>query len=147
MPGTGSGRSFRIETTPRTRTGTVLALQTGPDAGDTLRQFLSRFDTGGLAANFNPGNLLMHGFDPSESARALHGRVVHAQAADARRASLSPTAQEVPVGHGDIDWMQMLGVLEEIEYRGWLSVAQEVGDNRIADLTASVAFLRRLGVA
>jgi len=128
------------------RTGTVLALQTGPDAGDTVRQFLSRFDTGGLAVNLSPGNLLLHGFDPRESARALPGKVVHVHASDARRSSLSRTAQEVPLGHGDIDWMQMLGVLEEIEYRGWLTISQETGDNRIADLTASVAFLRRLGV-
>jgi sugar phosphate isomerase/epimerase len=125
------------------RTGTTLALETGLESGALLRQFLDRFDTGGLGVNFDPANLLMHGFDPYESARALAGRMVHAHAKDARAASTSRAAQEVPVGHGDIDWMQLLGVLEEVEYRGWLVVEQETGDNRQADITAGVQFLRR----
>ena len=76
--------------------------------------------------------------------RALHRRIVHAHAKDARRASPSRAAQEVPLGHGDIDWLEYLGILEEIEYRGWLTVEREVGDNRVADVAAGVAFLRRL---
>jgi sugar phosphate isomerase/epimerase len=125
------------------RTGTTLALETGLESGALLRQFLDRFDTGGLGVNFDPANLLLHGFDPYESARALQGKIVHAHAKDARAASASRAAQEVPVGHGDIDWMQLLGVLEEIEYRGWLVVEQEMGDNRQADIVASVQLLRR----
>jgi sugar phosphate isomerase/epimerase len=49
----------------------------------------------------------------------------------------------VPVGHGDIDWMTYLGTLEEVEYRGWLVVEREQGENRVADVEAGVAFLRR----
>jgi sugar phosphate isomerase/epimerase len=50
----------------------------------------------------------------------------------------------VPLGHGDIDWLEYLGVLEEIEYRGWLTVERESGEKRVADVAAGVAFLRRL---
>jgi sugar phosphate isomerase/epimerase len=67
--------------------------------------------------NLDPANLLMGGFDPYESARALRGRVVHANAKDARVTGASLTAQEVPLGQGDIDWTRCLCVLEEIEYR------------------------------
>jgi sugar phosphate isomerase/epimerase len=125
------------------RTGTTLALETGLESGALVRQFLDRFDTGGLGVNFDPANLLMHGFDPYESARALQGKIVHAHAKDARAASASRAAQEVPVGHGDIEWMQLLGVLEEVEHRDWLVIEQETGDNRLADVAASVRFLRR----
>ncbi len=58
--------------------------------------------------------------------------------------SASRAAQEVPLGQGDIDWMKFLGVLEEVEYRGWLTIERETGDNRLADVAAGVAFLRRL---
>jgi L-ribulose-5-phosphate 3-epimerase len=51
--------------------------------------------------------------------------------------------QKVPLGHGDIDWMQLLSVLEEIEYRGWLTIEQESGENRLADVAGVVDFLRR----
>ncbi len=121
-----------------------MALETGLESGAALAAYLRRFDTGALAANFNPANLLLHGFDPYESARALQGLVRHAHARDARRASASRAAQEVPLGHGDIDWMQLLAVLEEIEYRGWLTVERDSGENRLADVAAGVALLRRI---
>ena len=53
-----------------------------------LRRFLERFDTGSLGANFDPANLVLSGLNVYDSARALHGRIVHAQARDARRAGV-----------------------------------------------------------
>jgi sugar phosphate isomerase/epimerase len=126
------------------RTGTILALETGLEAGEVLAAFLKRFDTAGLGVNLDPANLLMHRFDPTAAARALAGLIVHAHAKDARRASASRSVQEVPLGHGDIEWVEFLGVLEEVEYRGWLVVERESGDNRVADIAAGVQFLRRL---
>lgn len=125
------------------RTGTTLALETGLESGTALRAYLDRFDTGSLGVNLDPANLLLHGFDVCESTRALQGKIVHVHAKDARSASASRAAQEVPLGHGDIDWMQFLGVLEEVEYRGWLTIERETGDNRLGDVTAAVEFLRR----
>jgi L-ribulose-5-phosphate 3-epimerase len=122
------------------RMGAMLALETGREAGSVLRGFLAGFDTGSLRVNFDPANLLLNGFNPYDSARALQGRIVHAHAKDARRAG----AQEVPLGHGDLDWMLLASVLEEVEYHGWLTVERETGDHRAADVAAGVAFLRRL---
>lgn len=129
------------------RVGATLALETGLESGQVLREFLDRFDTGGLGVNLDPANLLLHDFDPLESGRALRGRVVHVHAKDARRSSPSRGAQEVPLGHGDIDWMAFLSVLEEIEYRGWITVEREGGSDPRGDVAAGVAFLRRLGLS
>ena len=126
------------------KTGTTLALETGLESGEVLAGFLDRFDTGGLGANLDPANLLAHGFAPFEAARALNRRVVHVHAKDARRGGASRAALEVPLGHGDIDWLQFLAVLEEIDYRGWLTVEREGGADRAADVAAGVAFLRHL---
>ena len=129
------------------RTGAVLALRTGFESGQTLRQFLDRFDGGGLGVNLDPASLWSNGFDPYESTRALRGRVVYAQAKDACQASTGRGGQPVPLGHGNIDWMNYLSVLEEIGYRGWLTIEQDSGNQRLKDITASVGFLRRcLGV-
>ena len=87
---------------------------------------------------------MLHDFDPYEAARALGRRIVLADARDARVVGAGRTAREVPLGHGDIDWMRFLAVLEEVEYRGWLTVGRDSGDDRLADVTAGVAFLRRL---
>jgi len=126
------------------RTGALLALDTGLESGEVLAKFLGHFDTGGLGVNFDPANLLVGGFDPYEGARALAGKIVHTHARDARAAGTRRTAQEVPLGHGDIDWMRFLSVLEEMDYRGWLTIVRETGDRRVADVADGVAFLRRL---
>ena len=124
--------------------GATLALETGLNSGEALRKFLDRFDTAGLGVNLDPANLMMHCFNLYESARALGDKIVHTHAKDAREAGASRTAQEVPLGHGDIDWLMYLGVLEELGYHGWLTIERESGDNRVAEVAAGVQFLRRL---
>jgi sugar phosphate isomerase/epimerase len=126
------------------RVGATLALETGLEDGSVLAAFLDRFESGALGVNLDPANLLLHGFDPYASVQRLNRRIVHCHAKDARQASASRSAQEVPLGHGDIEWMQLLGVLEEVEYRGWLTIERETGENRLADVAAGVVFLRRL---
>jgi sugar phosphate isomerase/epimerase len=126
------------------RTGTVLALETGLESGEQLARFLDRFETGGLGVNLDPANLLLNGFDPYQSTIALRGKIVHSHAKDARASTASRSSQEVPLGHGDIDWLRFLGTLEEIEYRGWLTIERETGERRVADVAEAVGFLRRL---
>src|SRR5262249_37844237 len=99
------------------RVGSVLGLVSGLEPGHVLAQFLGRFDTGGLGVHLDPTNLLLNGFDAYESARALQGKIIHAAARDARKSGASRAAQETSLGYGDIDWMHLLGILEEIEYR------------------------------
>jgi sugar phosphate isomerase/epimerase len=126
------------------RVGATLALETGLESGEVLAAYLARFDSGALGVNLDPANLLMHGLDPLASIRALRGRIVHSHAKDARRASASRAAQEVPVGAGDIDWLTLLETLEEVDYRGWLTLERESGPSRLEDITRGVTFLRRL---
>ncbi len=126
------------------RVGAALALETGLESGDALAKFLARFDTAGLAANLNPGNLLIHGHDPYAAVRALRQKIVHVHAKDARLASASSGAEEVPLGHGDIDWLQMLATLEEVEYRGYVTIEKSAGTNALAEAKAAVEFLKRI---
>ncbi len=93
--------------------------------------------------NYDPANMLLNGFDPIQSLPALVGKLVHAHARDARVSGASRGGLEVPLGAGDIDWLTFVGVLESLEYRGWLVVERTAGDNRIGDVTNGVAFLRK----
>ena len=126
------------------RVGATLALETGLESGETLKSFLDALDTGGLGVNYDPANLLVNGFDPVENLAPLKGRIAHTHAKDARRAKASRLAAEVPIGHGDIDWMQYFAALAALDYRGWVVIERETGTDRIADVAAGVAFLRRL---
>lgn len=125
------------------RSGTLVGLDGGLDSGGTLLEYLNGYDTASLCVNFDPANFLMNGFDPLESLLALRGRIIHSHARDARKASTSGVPVEVAVGAGDIEWVAYLATLESIDYRGYLCVEHETGDNRRADVDASVRFLRR----
>jgi L-ribulose-5-phosphate 3-epimerase len=125
------------------RIGTQLCLEAGLDAGDKVRDYLGTFDNGGLAVTFDPANFLLNGFDPLASLSALGGRVAYTQARDARTATVSGGGKEVPVGSGDIEWMIYVATLESVDYRGFLAVDRETGDNRPADVASGVKFLRR----
>ena len=123
------------------RTGVTLALDTGLDSPETLVNYLKSIDVGSLAVNFNPANLVISGHNPLDAVRTFHKRIASVHAQDARRISPNRMAT-VPLGHGDLDWMQLLANFEEIEYRGPLTV---LADNR-ADVASGVAFLRRFVV-
>ena len=126
------------------RVGATLALETGLESGEVLARFLARFDTGSLGVNYDPANFLINGFSPYDSARALAGRIVHAHAKDARKAGTNRAAQEVPLGHGDIDWLYLAGLFEEMDYHAWLTILREAGTRRREEIAAAVGFLRRI---
>lgn len=125
------------------RVGSALALETGLESGAALARYLNTFDSGSLRVNLDPANLLLHGFEPLQATRDLAGRIAHVHARDGRKSSASRTAGEVPLGHGDIDWLGFTEVLLAVEYQGWLVVEREQGDSRLADVQHGVAFLRR----
>ena len=121
----------------------MVALEVGFDPTDKVRDYLNGFDVGSLAVNYDPANLLVHGHDPIKSLFPLIGKIIHTHARDVRMATVSRSAQEVPVGAGDIDWMSYIGTLAAIEYTGWVVVERQTGEDRLKDLAAGVAFLRR----
>ena len=123
------------------RTGVTIALDTGMDSPELLVEYLGCFDVGSLAVNFNPANLVIAGHSPYDAVRTFHRRIATMHAQDARRISPNRMAT-VPLGHGDLDWIQLLANFEEIEYRGPLTV---LGDDR-AEVAQGVAFLRRFVV-
>lgn len=126
------------------RIGSTLLLETGLESGETLAGLLDKIDSGSLGVCFNPGNLMLHGFDPYAAARTLKRRIGYVHARDARLASAGRLAQEVPLGRGDIDWLQMLGAFAEIEFQGGITIEREPSADSPAQLAASVAFLQRL---
>jgi sugar phosphate isomerase/epimerase len=125
------------------RMGTWLGLDGGLDSGTALKAYLDSFGSGSLGANFDPANFLMNGFDPMASLMALGGAIKHVHARDAQRTSASAGPVEVAVGGGDLDWLTIVASLEAIEYRGFLSIERTAGEARLADVKASVTFLRR----
>ena len=126
--------------------GVKLALETGADPGEKLKAFLDALASPGLAASIDPGSILQAGIDPIKTVRELATWVVHAYANDATG---SPRIQAVnPRGFGfppvRFDWEEYLGSLEEVGYRGFLTVWPMPGRPAAAQFQAVYDRLKQL---
>jgi sugar phosphate isomerase/epimerase len=137
----------------------TFAVETGPETASVLKQFLDDIDSKGLGVNLDPANLVMvSGDDPVAAVHTLKKYIVHTHAKDGIQikpgsveavyhgaaASSQPAAKfkEVPLGEGQVDWPRYLDALEQIGYKGFLTIEREVGANPAADIAKAIEFLR-----
>lgn len=134
------------------------AIETGPETAETLKGFLDSLHSTGVAVNLDPANFVMvTGDDPVKAVYTLKDYIVHTHAKDGRRnyyrdpevvyglveeeMLASPSFIELPLGDGDVPFPAYLKALDEIGYRGFLTIEREVGDNPEGDILKAVKFL------
>lgn len=136
------------------------AIETGPEIAKTLKEFLDSLNSTGVAVNLDPANFVMvTGDDPVQAVYTLKDYIVHTHAKDGRRLfEKSPEViygvveeselvndcsfEELPLGLGDVDFDNYLKALDEIGYRGFLTIEREVGENPKGDIETAIAFLK-----
>lgn len=146
--------------------GGHFAIETGPETASTLKGFLDGLGSRGVAVNFDPANFVMvTGDDPVRGVRTLADYIVHTHAKDGRKLLDVPPEviygvvepvdiedviaegaafEELPLGKGSVDFPGWLKALEEIGYKGFLTIEREVGADPTADITLAANTLRAL---
>lgn len=141
--------------------GAHFAIETGPEVSSVLKVFLDSLGSRGVAVNLDPANLVMvTGDDPVEAVYNLKDYIVHTHAKDGIRLRDNnpevvygiikdeiPTGEgfrEVALGEGSVPFDRYLAALDDIGYRGFLTIEREVGDNPAADISRAVSFLKNL---
>ncbi len=139
--------------------GSHFAIETGPETSAVLKGFLDTLGGRGVAVNLDPANLVMvTGDDPVKAVYNLKDYIVHTHAKDGRMLTKkSPEViygleedkmlnckafEEVPLGTGNVDFPAYLKALEEVGYRGYLTIEREVGENPAKDIETAVNFLK-----
>ncbi len=135
------------------------AIETGPETAATLKGFLDTLNSKGVAVNLDPANFVMvTGDDPVQAVYTLRDYIVHTHAKDGRKLYdldpeiiyrvvedepvTSPAFIELPLGEGDVPFDAYLKALDDIGYRGFLTIEREVGDDPVRDIRAAVDFLK-----
>lgn len=126
------------------RVGAMLAAETGTEGGEVLAALISRLPPGSLGVDFNPANLILHGFDPRSAIRAVASHIIHFHATDATREPALGRGVEVPLGQGNAEVPELLAALEEQQYRGYITVARHDTASPVADVQQALTFLRNL---
>lgn len=127
------------------RIGCRLALLAGGEPPERLRDFLAGFDTGSLTVALDPATLLLAGHDPAAAARTFASSLALVLARDARPGRLDRASAETALGAGAVDWLALLGALEEFHYQGWYCVRRQPVADAVGEAQRALAFLRTLG--
>ncbi|MBE6774151.1 MAG: sugar phosphate isomerase/epimerase [Ruminococcaceae bacterium] len=134
------------------------AVETGPETSATLKMFLDSLESRGVSVNLDPANLVMvTGDDPAKAVHNLKDYIVHTHAKDGKNlyyknpdfiygvakelVESDPSFIEVPLGEGQVNWNEYLTALNDIGYKGFLTIEREVGENPEADIRKAVTFL------
>lgn len=137
------------------------AVETGPETSAVLKGFLDSLNSTGVGVNLDPANLVMvTGDDPVGAVHNLKKYIVHTHAKDGKQLFFrdpeivygikkdvivtDDSFIEVPLGEGNVDFPKYLAALEEIGYKGFLTVEREVGDNPEKDIKSAVNFLKEI---
>lgn len=144
--------------------GSHFAVETGPERADTLKKFLDSLGSAGVAVNLDPANLVMvTGDDPVQAVYTLKDYIVHTHAKDGVRYKESnpdfvyhivhPVPEEysrggffeeVPLGEGSVPFDKYLAALEDIGYKGFLTIERECGENPDADIQKAAEYLKSI---
>jgi sugar phosphate isomerase/epimerase len=126
------------------RVGATLCARTGAEPGADLARLVKALPPGSLGVDFDPATLIMNGHSPREALTALAPYVLHVHARDAVRDVSQGRGLETPLGQGAADFPELLGILEEQQYRGYLTVECENPRNPEAEIGAAVKYLKGL---
>lgn len=144
--------------------GSHFAIETGPETSATLKKFLDGLNSTGVAVNLDPANLVMvTGDDPVAAVHNLKDYIVHTHAKDGRMLAkgnpeyiygvVHPVPEEfrgvryyeeVPLGQGSVNFPTYLAALDEIGYKGFLTIERECGSNPAGDIELAAKFLREI---
>lgn len=142
------------------KAGAHFAVETGPERAVVLKGFLDSLGSKGVSVNLDPANLVMvTGDDPVGAVYTLKDYIVHTHAKDGVKLfDKSPEViyglaedemindrafREMPLGTGSVDFPKYLAALEDIGYRGFLTIEREVGEDPLKDILIAADFLRK----
>lgn len=125
------------------RVGATLAITPTGESAERLAKLVGSIDEGPIGVNFDPAVFVVAGHDPADALRTLYQLVTHVVVRDAVREA-DGTGIEVPVGRGEVPWDELLAMLDEAGYHGWLTVERTQGDDKAADMGRAIQYLRRV---
>ena len=128
------------------RVGATLAITPTRDSASDLQDLIAQVKDGLVGINFDPAVFAMCGRDAIAAFRELHREVLHVTARDGVR-DIDGSGQEVGLGRGDVNWPELLALLTEADYRGWITVDRSNSDHVTRDAERALAYLKNAVLA
>ncbi len=126
------------------RCGAMLAAETAGDDADSWQRLFAALPTAALMVDLNPAAIVLNSQSPREVTAAVAEYVTHVHASDATRDVTAGRGIVTELGQGSAEFPELLGILEEKQYRGYITVVAEATDYPREEIANSVRYLRAL---
>lgn len=127
------------------RVGVSLAITPTRDNPTRLLQLLNEVTEGPIGLNFDPAIFVMSGQNPSKMLEMFQEHLLHVMVRDAVR-DMDGSGLEVPVGRGEVEWEEVLALLNKAEYRSWLTVDRTQGNDPEGDIRRALQYLKNVAM-
>lgn len=124
--------------------GAWLAAETGTEEGADLARLIAALPSGTIGVTFDPANLIVNGFSARTAIVSLAPYVHHVHAKDGVRDLAQGRGLEVPLGRGSVDFPELIGTLEEQDFRGYYMIERELCQDPVFEIGQAVKYLRSL---
>jgi sugar phosphate isomerase/epimerase len=124
------------------RVGLQLALQAPDWPPAETERLLQQLPVGIVGVDLSPADLIVSGQSVAAYAETLGARVLHVYANDAVRGGAGQAGSDVVLGRGVAEIPELLGILEEHGYQGWVTIERRNSRVPAEDVANAVAFLR-----
>ena len=126
------------------RAGAFLTAETGSESTESLAKLLAALPEGSIGVALNPGQLIVNGFSASDAVSELGEHIMYVRAKDGVRDLAQGRGLEVPLGRGSVDFPELIGQLEEHDYRGYFSIARDNAADPVNEVAMAVDYLRNI---
>ncbi len=124
------------------RVGAFFAAETGTDPGERLERLLGSCDEGFVAVALNPGQLIINRHSVHDAVKSLKQRIQLVCAVDGVLDLAAGRGLSVPLGQGTADFPELIGMLEDTQYRGHYVVGR--AESTPDELQQGIEYLRNL---
>ena len=123
------------------RIGVQLVAQTTVSDLAELVEFISSLPEGTLSLDLHPARLIARGRSPADFVAAAGRFIAHVHATDGVYDLGSGRGVEVELGRGSAEFPELIGMLEEHAYRGWLTIERTDSQETISEIANAVRYL------
>ncbi len=120
--------------------GTDLSIACENNSPEMISELISEVRSGQLGVELDTAEMIFNNQNPEALIRALHPWIKTYRLRDAIR-EMDKSGIEVPLGQGMVMWDEILPLISETGYQGWLTLDRTQGDQKLRDCHHAISYL------
>lgn len=126
------------------RAGAWLTANAASNSPEDFGRLWAALPDASLLIDLDPALAVINGYRPSDYIERFGNQIAHVRARDASRDARSLRGVESTLGRGEVDFPHFLGALEEVGYRGHMTLQRGFSEDPATEMERGAQYLREL---